>query len=315
MPNIERGCSCKYQTRNRFPHAPLVAMHLEKEDNRSTMEDGILLIDKAAGCTSRDVDNAIQRLFHTRKVGHLGTLDPFATGLLVVAVNKATKYLSFLPDEEKTYEAKLLLGQKTDTGDLTGKVIDEKIPSLHNEKEIQDALNSFLGASTQIPPMTSAIKIDGKSLYKLAHKGIEVEREGRPIYVHEIALISYIDNVITFRACVSKGTYVRTLGEDIATRLGEVGHLISLRRIKVGDIHVDEAIPLEKVTDADLRDPASYVAYPRIELTGSLSFKARNGVRLKLYHDATRVLLIDEKGPIAIYERDLDGEYRCLRGL
>ena len=293
----------------------LVVIRLEKEDNRSSMEDGILLIDKPAGCTSRDVDNAIQRLFHTCKVGHLGTLDPFATGLLVVAVNKATKYLSFLPDEEKTYEAKLLLGKKTDTGDLTGNVIEEKTPNAHSEKEILEALKSFLGQSMQIPPMTSAIKKDGQSLYKLAHKGIEVEREGRPIYVHDISLISYIDNVLTFRACVSKGTYVRTLGEDIASRLGEVGHLISLRRSKVGSIDVEDALPLEKVTLEDLRDPIPYVIYPRIELTGALSFKARNGVKLKLYHDASRVLLVDEKGAIAIYEKEDDGAYRCLRGL
>lgn len=279
------------------------------------MEDGVLLIDKPAGCTSRDVDNAIQRLFHTRKVGHLGTLDPFATGLLVVAVNKATKYLSFLPDEEKTYEAQLFLGKKTDTGDLTGNIIAEKNPVPHDEKDIIEALESFLGASMQIPPMTSAIKKDGQSLYKLAHKGIKVEREGRPIYVHDISLISYIDNVITFRACVSKGTYIRTLGEDIASRLGEVGHLISLRRSKVGSIAVEDAIPLDQVTLEGLRDPVPYVDYPRIELTGALSFKARNGVKLKLYHDAMRVLLVDEKGAIAIYEKEEDNEYRCLRGL
>ena len=270
----------------------------------TNMDDGLLLIDKEEGVTSRYVDNAIQRLFHTRKVGHLGTLDPFATGLLIVAVNKATKYLQFLPDEEKTYQARLILGKKTATGDKTGEVIDEcDVPNL-DQTRIQDVLSSFLGESTQIPPMTSAIKIDGVALYKLAHKGKEIERQPRLVSIHEISLLHYEGNIIDFRAKVSKGTYIRTLGEDIASALGTVGYLESLRRLEVGNITLEGAKKLSEVDSSFFKEPSSFVVYPRIHLPFSLGVKARNGVKLTLDSDAEKVLLEDEQGVIAIYEKE-----------
>ncbi|MBO5528254.1 MAG: tRNA pseudouridine(55) synthase TruB [Bacilli bacterium] len=281
----------------------------------TNMDDGLLLIDKEEGVTSRYVDNAIQRLFHTRKVGHLGTLDPFATGLLIVAVNKATKYLQFLPDEEKTYQARLILGKKTATGDKTGEVIDEcDVPNL-DQTRIQDVLSSFLGESTQIPPMTSAIKIDGVALYKLAHKGKEIERQPRLVSIHEISLLHYEGNIIDFRAKVSKGTYIRTLGEDIASALGTVGYLESLRRLEVGNITLEGAKKLSEVDSSCFKEPSSFVVYPRIHLPFSLGVKARNGVKLTLDSDAEKVLLEDEQGVIAIYEKEGQGQYHCLRGL
>ncbi len=146
------------------------------------MDGGIVYIDKSENMTSRDVDNALQRLFHTRRVGHLGTLDPFATGLLIVAVNEATKCLPFYPDEDKTYVAELRLGFSTETGDLTGAVKQRAaIPEL-DEGKINAALASFLGDYMQVPPMTSATRMEGKHLYELAHKGIEVERKAKKRY-------------------------------------------------------------------------------------------------------------------------------------
>lgn len=279
------------------------------------MTAGLLLIDKGEGVTSRYVDNRIQRLFHTRKVGHLGTLDPFATGLLIVAVNEATKYLPFLPDEDKTYVASLRLGIKTSTGDKTGEQIETlEVPSLTKEKIIE-TLNAFLGESEQLPPMTSAIKVDGTALYKLAHKGEEIERKKRKIFVHEIGLLSMEGDTITFCAKVSKGTYMRVLGEDIAVRLGTVGYLESLRRTKVGDITLEKAIRLEDVKEDDLVNPAYFVALPRIEIEGKDIDKVRNGVRLSFSSISTHILLTHEGKGLAVYEKTEEGPYRCLRGL
>ena len=278
------------------------------------MDHGLLFIDKEAGVTSRFVDNQIQRLFHTRKVGHLGTLDPFATGLLIVAVGSSTKYLPFLPDEEKTYEAVLRLGVKTDTADLTGTIIEEKEAPNLDKNQIEAVLQSFLGKSTQIPPMTSAIKKDGVALYKLAHKGEEVEREPRPIEIYDIKLLDYSSMEIRFQATVSKGTYIRVLGEDIATALGTIGHLLSLRRLAVGTIGLEGSIPLDEAGEKDLRPAADYVPYKHIELNDEEAKKARNGVALKFDLSDVRILLTHEGNPLAIYEKC--GElYKCLRGL
>ena len=279
------------------------------------MTAGLLLIDKGEGVTSRYVDNRIQRLFHTRKVGHLGTLDPFATGLLIVAVNEATKYLPFLPDEDKTYVASLRLGIKTSTGDKTGEQIETlEVPNLTKEKVVE-ALNSFLGESEQLPPMTSAIKVDGTALYKLAHKGEEIERKKRKIFVHEIGLLSMEGDTITFYAKVSKGTYMRVLGEDIAVVLGTVGYLESLRRTKVGDITLEKAIKLEDVKEEDLVNPADFVMLPRIEVENQDVDKVRNGVRLSFSSISTHILLTHEGKGLAVYEKTEEGPYRCLRGL
>ena len=279
------------------------------------MPSGLLFMDKPAGMTSRDIDNKIQRLFHTRRVGHLGTLDPFATGLLIVAVNEATKYLPYLPDEEKTYIAELVLGKKTDTGDYTGNVVEESpIPSLTHER-VKEVLASMVGSMEQLPPMTSAIKVDGVALYELAHKGIEVERKKRPIFIHSLSLLSLDKEKLSFVATVSKGTYIRTLGEDIAERLGTVGHLSALRRIKVGQMDLTHSVTLEEVGEKDLREPSAFIEYPRIELREEDSRKARNGVKLNFDASSDRLLLLFEGKALAIYERQEGTLFRCLRGL
>lgn len=279
------------------------------------MASGLILLDKPAGMTSRMVDNTLQKLFHTRRVGHLGTLDPFATGLLIVAINEGTKYLPYLPDEEKTYVAKLVLGKKTSTGDLTGETLESTaIPGL-NQEQVEGVLRSFLGESTQIPPMTSAIKKDGVALYKLAHKGMEIKREGRKIFIHQIKLISLDKDSLVFEATVSKGTYIRTLGEGIALKLGTLGYLESLRRTKVGDIDVSKAISMEEVDEDKLLDPSLFIGYPRIELNEATYTKAHNGVKLSFDIASPRILLVYNDKPIAIYEREGGTLYRCLRGL
>ena len=280
------------------------------------MDGGILYIDKEENMTSRDVDNALQRRFHTRRVGHLGTLDPFATGLLIVAIGEATKCLPFYKDEEKTYVAELRLGFSTETGDLTGSVKERaSIPSLAKEA-IEKVLDSFLGEYMQIPPMTSATRVEGKHLYELAHKGIEVEREAKRRYVYSLKLLSFDEEYLRFEACVSKGTYIRTLGEDIAKALGTLGHLTALRRTKVGDIGLEKAIPLDEASSEDLQDPYALLPFLTILLSEADSIKARNGVKLTFDTKEDTLFVCSNDGKaIAIYERESGTLYRVKRGI
>ncbi len=280
------------------------------------MDGGILYIDKEENMTSRDVDNALQRLFHTRRVGHLGTLDPFATGLLIVAVGEATKCLPFYKDEEKTYVAELRLGVCTETGDLTGSTKEKKeVPELDKNK-VDEVLASFLGEYLQVPPMTSATRIDGKHLYEFAHKGIEVEREAKPRFIHSLKLLSLQGDYLTFEACVSKGTYIRTLGEDIAKKLGTVGHLTALRRTKVGDIGLEKAIKLEDVSPDKLENPYDLLPYAKVLLSKEDSEKARNGVKLRFDNAEDTLFVCSDQGQgIAIYEREQGNLYRVKRGI
>ena len=275
---------------------------------------GLLILDKPEGKTSRQIDNDLQHLFHTKKVGHLGTLDPFATGLLLVAIGPATKYLPFLPDEEKGYLATLVLGEATSTGDYTGeKTSSMPVPPL-TEDFVRETLKKMEGPSKQIPPMTSAIKIQGKALYEYAHKGVEIERKPRDIVVHSLELVSLKGNELVFRCLVSKGTYVRVLGEDMAKALGTCGHLKALRRESIGLISLQKAIALENVSEDSLVSPLDYIPYPHYALKGEEIKKARNGVALPLNLTSPRVLLFDGEQAVAIYERQGD-VYRCLRGL
>ncbi len=279
------------------------------------MMQGILLVDKEAGMTSRKVDNLLQKRFLTKKVGHLGTLDPFATGLLIVAVGKATKCLPFLDSSSKTYEAELLLGSKTSTGDLEGMEILRKDPGIHEKQEIEETLSSFLGESTQIPPMSSAIKVDGVALYKLAHKGQEIERKPRKIMVSSIRLLSQEGPRIRFEAEVSSGTYLRTLGEDIAERLGEVGHLVSLRRTKIGSVDVRKAKRIAEVSEGDLLNPLPFITLPKIEATEKQSEAVKNGKAMILDSHESEVCLFFQEEALAVYTKGEDGLYRSKRGL
>lgn len=279
------------------------------------MMQGILLVDKEAGMTSRKVDNLLQKRFLTKKVGHLGTLDPFATGLLIVAVGKATKCLPFLDSSFKTYEAELLLGSKTSTGDLEGEEILRKDPKIHEKQEIEETLSSFLGESTQIPPMSSAIKVDGVALYKLAHKGQEIERKPRKIVISSIRLLSQEGPRIRFEAEVSSGTYLRTLGEDIAERLGEVGHLVSLRRTKIGSVDVRKAKRIAEVSEGDLLSPLPFITLPKIEATEKQSEAIKNGKAMILDSHESEVCLFFQEEALAVYAKGEDGLYRSKRGL
>lgn len=279
------------------------------------MLNGIILLDKEEGLTSRKIDNRLQRLFGTRKVGHLGTLDPFATGLLVIGVNKGTKALTFIGDERKTYIATLVLGKKTNTGDLTGEFVEEREIKDYSDNEIVEALNSFIGKSQQIPPMTSAIKVNGQALYKSAHKGIEVERKPRDIEVFSISLINHIDNEVVFEVCVSRGTYIRVLGEDIAVKLGTVGYLSTLRRTKVNDIDIKDAKKLDDITESDLKNPCSMIKLPHYQLNDEEYLDATCGRKMKIKSDESVLLLEKDGDAVAVYKKNEYGMYESERGL
>ena len=206
---------------------------------------GLLLIDKSKGISSNQALTLVKRMLNPKKIGHTGTLDPLATGLLPICLGDATKFSSFLLDENKTYEADLQLGSISSTGDAEGKIEkinSYKIPSI---EKINEILKSFLGESKQKPPMYSALKKDGIPLYKLARQGIEVEREERSILIKLIDLQSIKSDLITIKVCCSKGTYIRTLSEDIGKKLGTGAYLTSLRRVAVGKIGIQHALTLD----------------------------------------------------------------------
>lgn len=278
--------------------------------------DGIFLIYKERGWTSFDVCAVLRKKFNTKKVGHTGTLDPFAEGLMICVLGKATKIISFLENYDKEYIATLKFGYATDTLDLTGNVIEEKKVTYHNDDEIIATLKSFKGEIMQVPPMYSALKKDGIPLYMLAREGIEVERKARKIEIKEIELLSNNNNEIIFRSLVSKGTYIRTLGFDIAKKLDNVGTLTSLVRTKIDRFSIDYAKKVNDITEDDLISISEmlpnlthFIADEKMEMD------IKNGKTLKL--DGGNLVFIKNKNndPLAIYELREDGLYHSKRGL
>jgi tRNA pseudouridine55 synthase len=225
--------------------------------SRSEAVDGVLLLNKPAGLTSNQALQKVKRLLNARKAGHTGSLDPAATGMLPLCFGEATKVCAFLLDADKTYRVTAKLGSATDTGDATGAVIETAdVPSLTAE-EWDAVLQGFRGESMQVPPMYSALKQDGKRLYELARKGETVERKPRPIRIDAIELLEAAGTRIVFRVRCSKGTYVRSLVEDIARSAGTVAHTARLHRETVAEFGADEMVDLESLeqTAADGRAP------------------------------------------------------------
>ncbi len=220
------------------------------------MDAGIIVMDKPADFTSFDVVAKLRGILHIKKIGHTGTLDPIATGVLVVCVGRATKLVSKLTAEEKIYEAGVLFGEKYDTGDITGKLIKNDSVVI-TEDDFRIACQQFVGDIDQIPPMYSAKKVNGKKLYEYAREGIEVEREPERIHIYSIELLGFDFPHAQIRVHCSKGTYIRTLIEDISEAAGTVGTMESLRRTKNGDFSIEDAVTFEQLEAAD--DPWSLV--------------------------------------------------------
>ncbi len=213
--------------------------------------DGIIIIDKPNDCTSHDVVRRVKKCFKVDKVGHTGTLDPLATGVLPLLIGKGTKLSGYFIEHDKEYEAVIFLGKKTDTADKEGNIIEEK-PVLEEwltNENIQMVFDSFLGKQEQIPPLYSAIKVKGKKLYEYAREGKEVTIKPRKIEIYELDLLERKENKIRFHVSCSKGTYIRSLCEQIAEKLHTIGYMEELRRLKVGNFSIHEAISLVELEE------------------------------------------------------------------
>ena len=244
--------------------------------------NGIVIVDKPQGWTSQDVTARLRRVFNTRRIGHGGTLDPMATGVLPVFVDRATRGVEFFEHAEKVYEATLRLGLTTDTEDVTGTVLSEREVSL-TEQEFLAVLPRFRGEILQVPPMYSALKVNGQKLCDLARKGKEVERQPRPITIHELVCLEFTGQTARLRVRCSKGTYIRTLCKDIGEALGCGGCMEALRRVQAGEYTISEAVPLQELLDT--ATPEQYLRSvdtmfrdrPAVTLTANQEKRCRNG--------------------------------------
>ena len=244
--------------------------------------DGIVIVDKPRDWTSQDVTARLRRVFGTRRIGHGGTLDPMATGVLPVFVGRATRGVEFFEHAEKTYETVLRLGLTTDTEDITGTVLAE-VPVSVTDEQVEGALDAFRGEIMQVPPMYSALKVNGQKLCDLARKGKTVERQPRPITIYELQLLERGENTLRLRVRCSKGTYIRTLCKDIGEALGCGGCMESLRRVSAGEYTIAEAVPLQELLDTV--EPETYLRgvdtmfrnYPAVTLTANQEKRCRNG--------------------------------------
>ena len=244
--------------------------------------NGIVIVDKPSGWTSQDVTAKLRGVFQTRRIGHGGTLDPMATGVLPVFVGRATRGVEFFEHAEKTYETVLRLGLTTDTEDISGAVLTQQ-DTFVTGQQLEQVLEKFRGEIMQVPPMYSALKINGQKLCDLARKGKEVERKPRPVTIHELTLLSMEAEGIRLRVRCSKGTYIRTLCKDIGEALGCGGCMAALRRVSAGAYTIDEAVPLAELIESD--DPRKYlrgvdtmfVAQPAVTLTANQEKRCRNG--------------------------------------
>ena len=221
--------------------------------------DGALLIDKPAGPTSHDIVDTVRQCYRIKKVGHCGTLDPAATGLLVLLLGRATKLSEKLMADDKVYVGSIKLGQTTNTYDADGETIENKLVPDLTLKMLQKAANDFLGDQMQLPPMVSAIKINGTPLHKLARKGLEVERSERFIHLYKFLISAYEPPIAWFKIACTKGTYVRSLAHDFGRALGCGAHLAGLRRTTSGRFKVSAATQLEELTDLSSTDLAKRV--------------------------------------------------------
>ncbi len=244
--------------------------------------NGIVIVDKPQDWTSQDVTARLRRVFNTRRIGHGGTLDPMATGVLPVFVGRATRGVEFFEHAEKTYETVLRLGLTTDTEDITGTVLTRQDVNV-TAQQAERALEAFRGEIFQIPPMYSALKVGGQKLCDLARKGKEVERKPRPITIHELTLLEQGENTLRLRVRCSKGTYIRTLCKDIGEALGCGGCMAELRRVTAGEYTIEEAVPLQELLDA--QEPEKYLRgvdtlfrnHPEVKLTANQETRCRNG--------------------------------------
>ena len=269
--------------------------------------NGILIINKDKGYTSRDVVNVISKLFGTKKVGHNGTLDPLATGVLVICLNRYTKLNELLASNEKEYIAEVTLGIKTDTLDIEGKVLEEK-ETFVNKEDLEKTLKKYETTYEQEVPIYSAVKVNGKKLYEYARSGEKVILPKKKVTIKKIELLKFKDNKFTFKCLVSKGTYIRSLIRDILDDLGVIGTMSNLTRTKQGVFDIENSYSLEDVRNGNykLLLVKDVLDIDKITVSDELKFKILNGNKVKGNY-SNKVLFLDEDGgELAIYKKDND---------
>ncbi|WP_050635521.1 tRNA pseudouridine(55) synthase TruB [Candidatus Stoquefichus sp. SB1] len=276
--------------------------------------DGILLVNKPSGMTSHDVVNKVRKILHTKKVGHCGTLDPDATGVLVLCIGKATKALQFLTSEEKEYIATLSLGEATDTYDSSGTVVETK--TFEGVNDVEATLKSFLGPQKQMPPIYSAIKVNGKKLYEYARNHEEVKIEPRDIVIQSIELLQQEKNTITFKVQCSKGTYIRSLCVDIAKKLGYPGHMSKLVRSQSGHFRLDDCVTLEEIENGDYHILAleqAFAHYEHYVVEDENIVIHGKMIQSDIDH---QVVVVNQMGKVlAVYGPNGQGYLKSIRGL
>lgn len=265
---------------------------------------GIIVVDKEYGVTSRDVVNEIEHIFKTKKVGHTGTLDPIATGVLVVTVGKYTKLNELLTSTYKEYIATMKLGITTDTFDTEGKVLTENKVNLSKE-EIINAVNSFKGEYEQVVPIYSSVKVNGKKLYEYARDNIEIELPKRKVDIKEIEVLSIDDEKVIFKTLVSKGTYIRSLINDIGLKLQCGAIMTDLRRTKQGIFKIENAYKLEDIKNGNFKfeNVIKSLNLPTFEVDDYLLGKIKNGSILENRYDKNVIMFTKDNEPIAIYKK------------
>ena len=267
--------------------------------------NGFILVNKKKSMTSRDVVNSLIKILNTKKIGHTGTLDPFAEGLLLVAVNKGLKVVKLLNYKDKEYIAKVKLGIKTDTLDITGNILEERKEDL-NKEELEEVLQNFIGDYSYEVPIYSAIKINGKKLYEYAREGKKVEIPIKDSYIYDIKLINIEENSFTFSVKVSNGTYIRALVRDISKKLNKIMTLEELTRTKIDSLLLKDAYTLEDIKNNNFKllKINDLLNYKEVELSGYLEAKVLNGNKIKLKEKEDNILFIKETEEIAVYTRE-----------
>lgn len=278
---------------------------------------GILLVNKPSGITSHDLVMKIRRKLHTQKVGHTGTLDPLASGVMMLTVGKATKILPYIVEHDKEYVAELKLGIRTDTSDITGNIVEERDVVPVSEEEIRQAMSEMTGEQKQIPPMYSAKKVNGRKLYELAREDIVIERDPVDINIYELKLLDFNGNdEIRFRIRCSSGTYVRTVCEDLSRKLGNVGTMKSLVRTAIDRYTLKDCQELENIDDSVtlLSTYEILSGYPYVEIEDLKSIY--DGKKIQIDCDEDLIFIVNSGNIIAAYERITDnGIYASKRGL
>lgn len=271
--------------------------------------DGIVLINKEKNCTSRDVVNQVSKILKTKKIGHTGTLDPIATGVLVLCIGKATKLVEVITSYDKEYEAEVILGIKTDTKDITGKILKEE-KAIISKENIEECLKKMIGTYNQTVPIYSAVKINGKKLYEYARNNEEIELPKRKVTIKELKLISDITyekekTKFKIKCHVSKGTYIRSLIEDIATNLNTIGTMENLKRTKQGNFQIANANTIQDIKNNKFKIyPIEEILekFYKIEMTDDLYFKIKNGSIIKNNYNHDIVVFTKNDKIVAIYK-------------